>query len=198
MSDPEWEAFKVRSRAADNAHETTGEPNPVVVRTLQGEPPHGDPTRWGGEARLPVHIEAGGTVNVVTPQIVRAQVTDHYARRWRWWLVLGVQVANPEEPGPNAISFGLEWTVGVGTITVVQRLDLIPFVGPITLAAGWQPAGLGSNYFEVPFHDAGDVTTIIGEAVSVRFFAQLENDSDAPIDVILTPKVLIAPEAISA
>ena len=198
MADPDWDTFRVRSRAVDTSRETSGEPSPVVVTTLQGDQPHGDGTRWGGEARLPVTIAPGATVEVVSPQIVRAQVMDHYARRWRWWCVLGVQVPDPEQPGPNAINVGLEWTVGVGQVSLVQRLDFTPFVAPLTLAVGWLPTGFGSTAIEIPIHDAGPLTTIIGEAVAARFFATLENVSDGPISFVLTPKVIISPESISA
>jgi hypothetical protein len=198
MADPNWDDFLVRSRAANTSRETTGEPNPVILTTLQGDQPHGDGTRWGGEVRVAVHIDPGDTLELVTQQIVRAQVMDHYARRWRWWLVLGLEIPDPGDDGPNILGYGLEWTVGVGTITVVQRLDMTPFVAPINAAVGWVPTGLGPTRIEIPLHDVGALTSIIGEAVAVRFWASLENPNEGPIDFFLTPKVIISPESISA
>lgn len=194
---PDWAYSRVRSRAVDTERTNQGEPTPVIATTESGEHPHGDGTRWGStvteRVSIPVGIEG---FQVTSGQIVRAQVADHYARRWRW--ILEVSLEAPIGALDLTVdAIWIEWTMGTGQSVMVRKLDLLALVAPLSFIVGWL-APITATTASFLFHDIGALTNPIGEAIAARMILFFTNTGDAPVEVITTYTLFLAPEALAS
>jgi hypothetical protein len=142
----------------------------VVAATPEGDHPLGDATMWGASValRMPVTPAMGGAQqSVVSAQVVRAQVADRRARRWRWALELEIASETDPPPSLSLDAIILEWTTGTGLVSLVQSLDLLPAVIPAVLALGYV-ASVSASSVRIGVHDLGPLTDVVGEAVSCR------------------------------
>jgi hypothetical protein len=196
----DWGSIRMRSRAAQTLPDRVDAPMPVVSATPEGDHPLGDATLWGNESSTIVRVTPttpDGPLSATTGQLIRTQVADRHARRWRWGLQVELSAVPGEDIASLSISqFLLDFTFGTGLVATDQSLDIIvPALASILL--GWQPvASATRTRFFV--HDLGPLTDVLGEQVSCRLRILYEANVEVIGAVQLGARMFIQPQAVSS
>jgi hypothetical protein len=163
-SDPDWDRYRVVSRAYGG---------PVK--------PVGDPTRWGGSIS---NVLQAALTQYQTPQFARAQVADNYGRLW--------SMTGTVDAPPACWALGLTWThflevtQGAGQAVIVQHLDLrlLTDIGLAVYARQSAPAGRERRSFAI-------IGGIIGQQWSARIVGAIGdpavNGSEITTTLIAAP-----------
>jgi hypothetical protein len=192
----DWSVLDVESRAAIPLGQQFTTPKPVIHVTPEGFHPLGDPTRWGGSDEI--LVQTGG-VGIVVPsqQLVRAQVLDHRARNWRWQLQLQSFPVADINPSLNLANLQIEWTVGIGQVSVVQRFDLAPFTLTVGVVLGWTATLTATGDNSIWFRSFHGFTDILAEALSARLiFTAIAGEG--PTALRFSPRMMIQPTAVGS
>lgn len=168
-NDPDWDAYRVDSRAQDQ----TGENHTRL----------GDPTNWGSERRFT--LKKGATGLDTSQAVVRAQCVDGYARAWFLSGSLEISDVLAASTPPEVIwNSQLEITQGVGQAIVVQRLSLGRLIG---LAASVYDPTILSGRKSYPWVVGGG---IFAQAVSVRTITLYTGEGPGPDETFKIAMVL--------
>jgi hypothetical protein len=192
----DWDSIRIRSRAAQSLPDELPAPTPVVSATPEGDHPLGDATLWASQLSERINIPGGdGPFVYTTGQVIRAQVADRRARRWGWQMQIALNPI-PGVPVPLGTldAVVIEWTLGAGLITIVQRYDatVALLVGALT---GWR-IGFGAGGVEAFIHELpGGLSDVIGETVAARLVTEWtlgEGDGSIQFDarMFLTPRAI--------
>jgi hypothetical protein len=171
----DWGRVGVSGRAGDN----TGASDTTL----------GDATRWGSQERFQVGESVGF---VASPQLVRVQTEDPYARNWQLLGNVNAPVAFWELSN-GQWTLGLEITMGVGQGAIIQTVKLRPL---IDLCADWYiDAGDGGDggYLSKSWVMCGGV---MGRAISVRVVSRMQDTAFGEQKFPVTVSAMLSPYSV--